>query len=181
MSNDKVDLKVSEGEEVGNNLVGNSSTNDCTANNCSIIEPGSNLAIEKQLCFSLYSTANAIVRAYRPMLKALDLTYPQYLVMIVLWSNNGINVKDLGQILHLDSGTLTPLLKRLESKQVLMRKRGEDDERVREIFLTEQGINLKKQAEAVPEQMLCKAKLPLQELLELKKGCDRLFENLTEE
>lgn len=165
MSNDKVDLKVSKSEQV---------------NSCSILEPSSNLAIEKQLCFSLYSTANAIVRAYRPMLKALDLTYPQYLVMIVLWGNNGINVKDLGQILHLDSGTLTPLLKRLESKQVLTRQRGESDERVREIFLTEQGIHLKKQAEAVPEQMLCKAKLPLNELIALKNGCDKLFEKLTE-
>ena len=176
MSNNKVDLTVSKNEEVGD-----SSMNDCSSHPCSIVEPGSNLAIEKQLCFSLYSTANAIVRAYRPMLKALDLTYPQYLVMIVLWSNNGINVKDLGKILHLDSGTLTPLLKRLESKQVLTRQRGEDDERVREIFLTAQGISLKEQAESVPEQMLCKAKLPLKELLELKKGCDRLFENLTDE
>jgi DNA-binding MarR family transcriptional regulator len=176
MSNDKVDLKMNQCEEVDH-----ASVESCSTHSCSIVEPGSNLAIEKQLCFSLYSTANAIVRAYRPMLKALDLTYPQYLVMIVLWSNNGINVKDLGKILHLDSGTLTPLLKRLESKQVLTRQRGEEDERVREIFLTVQGINLKKQAEDVPEQMLCKAKLPLEELLELKKGCDRLFENLTDE
>tara|TARA_R110001592_G_scaffold58639_10_gene177416 strand:+ start:1509 stop:1991 length:483 start_codon:yes stop_codon:yes gene_type:complete len=147
---------------------------------CSIVEADSDLAIEKQLCFSLYSTANAIVRAYRPILKALDLTYPQYLVMIVLWRNNGINVKELGQILHLDSGTLTPLLKRLESKQVLTRQRGENDERVREIFLTEQGVNLKIQAETIPEKMLCKAKLPLCELMTLKEGCDRLFENLSE-
>ncbi|WP_276607153.1 MarR family transcriptional regulator [Psychromonas sp. SP041] len=176
MSNDKVDLKMSQCEEVDH-----ASVESCSTHSCSIVEPGSNLAIEKQLCFSLYSTANAIVRAYRPMLKALDLTYPQYLVMIVLWSNNGINIKDLGQILHLDSGTLTPLLKRLESKHVLTRQRGENDERVREIFLTEQGINLKNQAETVPEKMLCKAKLPLEELLELKKGCDRLFENLIAE
>jgi len=148
--------------------------------NCLIAEEDSDLAIEKQLCFSIYSTANAIVRAYRPLLKELDLTYPQYLVMIVLWRSNGINVKELGQILHLDSGTLTPLLKRLEHKKVLTRQRGENDERVREIFLTEQGIKLKIQAELIPEKMLCKAKLPLDELMALKNGCDRLFENLCE-
>lgn len=145
---------------------------------CSTVAEDSNLAIEKQLCFSLYSTANAIVRAYRPILKELDLTYPQYLVMIVLWRNNGINVKELGQVLHLDSGTLTPLLKRLESKQVLTRQRGKKDERVREIFLTQQGFDLKKQAEKIPNQMLCKAQLPIDELLSLKASCDRLLKNL---
>lgn len=175
MNDDKIDLKVSQCEEVNHSTV-----KSCSTNHCSIVEPSSNLAIEKQLCFSLYSTANAIVRAYRPILKELDLTYPQYLVMIVLWRNNGINVKELGQVLHLDSGTLTPLLKRLESKQVLTRQRGEKDERVREIFLTQQGFDLKIQAEKIPNQMLCKAKLPIEELLSLKASCDRLLENLNE-
>ena len=138
----------------------------------------SDLVIEKQVCFSLYSAANAIVRAYRPMLKALDLTYPQYLVMIVLWNNNGINVKALGHQLHLDSGTLTPLLKRLESKELLTRQRGSEDERVREIFLTEQGILLKNLAETIPNQMLCKSKLPVEELLTLKESCDKMCDNL---
>ncbi|MEL0630432.1 MarR family transcriptional regulator [Psychromonas aquatilis] len=138
------------------------------------------LMIENQVCFSLYSAANAIIRAYRPMLKSLDLTYPQYLVMIVLWQYDGINVKALGNKLHLDSGTLTPLLKRLESKQLLSRVRGEKDERVREIYLTEQGQKLKAQAEKVPNQMLCKSKLPIDELLTLKTGCDKIYENLEE-
>jgi len=138
------------------------------------------LMIENQVCFSLYSAANAIIRAYRPMLKSLDLTYPQYLVMIVLWQYDGINVKALGNKLHLDSGTLTPLLKRLESKQLLSRVRGEKDERVREIYLTEQGKQLKAQAEKVPNQMLCKSKLPIDELLTLKTGCDKIYENLEE-
>ncbi|MEG3756025.1 MarR family transcriptional regulator [Psychromonas arctica] len=138
----------------------------------------SDLVIEKQVCFSLYSAANAIVRAYRPMLKALDLTYPQYLVMIVLWNNNGINVKALGHQLHLDSGTLTPLLKRLESKELLTRQRGSEDERVREIFLTEQGMLLKNLAETIPNQMLCKSKLPVEELLTLKESCDKMCDNL---
>jgi DNA-binding MarR family transcriptional regulator len=139
----------------------------------------SDLVIEKQLCFSLYSTANAIVRAYRPILKTIDLTYPQYLVMMVLWSNNGINVKKLGEKLHLDSGTLTPLLKRLESKGLLTRERGEKDERVREIFLTPAGKDLRIEAENIPHKMQCKVNIPLDELLALKASCDKLLENLS--
>jgi DNA-binding MarR family transcriptional regulator len=140
----------------------------------------SDLVIEKQVCFSLYSAANAIIRAYRPLLNALDLTYPQYLVMIVLWSHDGINVKSLGNKLHLDSGTLTPLLKRLENKQLLVRRRGLEDERVREIFLTAQGAQLKYLAETVPNEMLCKSKLPIEELLSLKESCDKMCDNLQE-
>ncbi|HAT8497947.1 TPA: MarR family transcriptional regulator, partial [Vibrio vulnificus] len=92
------------------------------------------LLLENQICFPLYSAANAVIRAYRPLLEALDLTYSQYLVLLVLWQQNGINVKDLGAKLHLDSGTLTPLLKRLEAKGIVERRRGQTDERVRELF-----------------------------------------------
>ena len=140
-------------------------------------EKPSNLMIEKQVCFSLYSAANAIVRAYRPLLKELDLTYPQYLVMMVLWQDDGINVKALGSKLHLDSGTLTPLLKRLESKGLLTRLRGKKDERVRDIFLTESGQALKAQAEEIPSAMFCKADLPIDELLNLKASCEKLVTN----
>ena len=94
------------------------------------------IKLENQICFPLYSAANAVVRSYRPLLEKLDLTYLQYLTMMVLWSHDGINVKALGQNLHLDSGTLTPMLKRLEAKGLLIRKRGISDERVREVFLT---------------------------------------------
>ncbi len=86
------------------------------------------LLLENQICFPLYSAANAMIRAYRPLLDALDLTYSQYLVLLVLWQQNGINVKDLGAKLHLDSGTLTPLLKRLEAKGIVERRRGQTDE-----------------------------------------------------
>lgn len=153
---------------------------EATQDNIASMTETSDLIIENQVCFSLYSAANAIIRAYRPMLKSLELTYPQYLVMIVLWQYDGINVKALGNKLHLDSGTLTPLLKRLESKLLLTRVRGEKDERVREIYLTEQGKQLKAQAEKVPSQMLCKSKLPINELLTLKTGCDKIYENLEE-
>lgn len=143
-------------------------------------ESESNLMVEKQLCFSLYSAANAIIRAYRPMLLQIDLTYPQYLVMMVLWSNNGINVKELGNKLHLDSGTLTPLLKRLDNKGLVDRRRSESDERVREIYLTQAGTDLKSSAEKIPRAMYCKANLELEELLTLKGMCDKLVDNLGE-
>ncbi|MGF1753825.1 MarR family transcriptional regulator [Vibrio makurazakiensis] len=136
------------------------------------------IKLENQVCFPLYSAANAVIRAYRPLLDSLDLTYSQYLVMMVLWQENGINVKELGNKLNLDSGTLTPLLKRLETKGVVIRKRGEHDERVRELFLTEQGIQLKSSAKEVPKAMRCKIQLPLEELLELKRLCDKLMKTL---
>ncbi|NIY90763.1 MarR family winged helix-turn-helix transcriptional regulator [Vibrio diazotrophicus] len=137
------------------------------------------LLLDKQVCFPLYSAANAVVRAYRPLLDALDLTYAQYLVMMVLWQTNGINVKILGERLHLDSGTLTPLLKRLESKGIVVRKRGQSDERVRELFLTDDGFALKKKALSVPNAMLCKLDLELDDLISLKTLCEKVITKLS--
>ncbi|HAS6062091.1 TPA: MarR family transcriptional regulator [Vibrio vulnificus] len=136
------------------------------------------LLLENQICFPLYSAANAVIRAYRPLLEALDLTYSQYLVLLVLWQQNGINVKDLGAKLHLDSGTLTPLLKRLEAKGIVERRRGQTDERVRELFLTEAGRALKPQAQQVPQNMLCRIDLSIDELVTLKSLCEKVLEKL---
>ncbi|RZR46320.1 MarR family winged helix-turn-helix transcriptional regulator [Vibrio vulnificus] len=136
------------------------------------------LLLENQICFPLYSAANAVIRAYRPLLDALDLTYSQYLVLLVLWQQNGINVKDLGAKLHLDSGTLTPLLKRLEAKGIVERRRGQTDERVRELFLTEAGRALKQQAQQVPQNMLCRIDLSIDELVTLKGLCEKVLEKL---
>ncbi|HAS6084531.1 TPA: MarR family transcriptional regulator [Vibrio vulnificus] len=136
------------------------------------------LLLENQICFPLYSAANAVIRAYRPLLEALDLTYSQYLVLLVLWQKNGINVKDLGAKLHLDSGTLTPLLKRLEAKGIVERRRGQTDERVRELFLTEAGRALKQQAQQVPQNMLCRIDLSIDELVTLKSLCEKVLEKL---
>ncbi|HAS8559239.1 TPA: MarR family transcriptional regulator [Vibrio vulnificus] len=136
------------------------------------------LLLENQICFPLYSAANAVIRAYRPLLEALDLTYSQYLVLLVLWQQNGINVKDLGAKLHLDSGTLTPLLKRLEAKGIVERRRGQTDERVRELFLTEAGRALKQQAQRVPQNMLCRIDLSIDELVTLKSLCEKVLEKL---
>ncbi|NVC61610.1 MarR family transcriptional regulator [Vibrio sp. 05-20-BW147] len=136
------------------------------------------LLLENQICYPLYSAANAVIRAYRPLLEALDLTYSQYLVLLVLWQQNGINVKDLGAKLHLDSGTLTPLLKRLEAKGIVERRRGQTDERVRELFLTEAGRALKQQAQQVPQNMLCRIDLSIDELVTLKSLCEKVLEKL---
>lgn len=137
------------------------------------------LSFDKQICFSLYSAANAMVRAYRPLLQSLDLTYLQYIVMMVLWEEEGISISSLGNKLHLDSGTLTPLLKRLESKGLVLRKVSPKDERVKSLFLTESGKSLKKQASKIPEQVLCKTSTSYESLQQLKLQCDELLCSLS--
>ncbi|WP_018690977.1 MarR family winged helix-turn-helix transcriptional regulator [Algicola sagamiensis] len=138
------------------------------------------LKLEKQVCFPLYSAANAMVRAYRPLLDKLDLTYLQYLVMMVLWENDGINVKELGHRLYLDSGTLTPMLKRMEAKGYVLRKRGEADERVRELYLTEAGKQLQEKALSIPEAMACKVAMAPEEQKQLKSLCETLLTQIEE-
>lgn len=141
--------------------------------------PTSNLSLDKQICFSLYSASNAMGRAYQPLLKKLDLTYLQYIVMMVLWEDSTMNVKALGSKVHLDSGTLTPLLKRLEAKGLIVRARSKEDERVRIISLSDAGTKLRQQAEQVPADMFCKSKMNIEELNALKAACDLLLKNLT--
>lgn len=137
------------------------------------------LKLDNQVCFALYSASNAMSRAYQPLLKALDLTYLQYIVMMVLWEEKEINVKALGAKTHLDSGTLTPLLKRLEVKDYVLRTRSAEDERVRVITLTPAGVELKEQAQTVPVEMLCLSKMNEDELKSLKDQCEQLLGNLT--
>lgn len=137
------------------------------------------LLLDNQVCFPLYSAANAVVRAYRPLLEELELTYSQYLVMMVLWEQDGASVKDIGSRLHLDSGTLTPLLKRLEGKGFVERGRCQQDERVRVLKLTESGVELKIKAKSVPEAMKCKLTLELDELLALKGLCEKVLDKLS--
>ncbi|MFT7052584.1 MAG: DNA-binding MarR family transcriptional regulator [Psychromonas sp.] len=141
--------------------------------------PTSNLSLDKQICFSLYSASNAMGRAYQPLLKKLDLTYLQYIVMMVLWEDSTMNVKALGSKVHLDSGTLTPLLKRLEAKGLIVRARSKEDERVRIISLSDAGTKLRQHAEQVPTDMFCKSKMNIEELNALKASCDLLLKNLT--
>lgn len=136
------------------------------------------LVLERQLCFSLYSASHRLVRSYRVLLEPLDLTYPQYLAMLVLWQQPEVKVKELGEKLHLDSGTLTPLLKRLESKGLVSRTRSMVDERVVQIRLTEQGKALKTQASHIPMAIFQQSGLPYEQLLNLKHSCDLLFQQL---
>ena len=136
------------------------------------------LRLENQLCFALYSATNAMIRAYRPWLEQLDLTYPQYLALLELWQEDGVSAKQLGEQLHLDSGTLTPLLKRLEAKGLVTRGRRENDERVRVLVLTAAGQALRQQAAEIPEAMRCQLSLTDDALLQLKLGCETLSREL---
>jgi DNA-binding MarR family transcriptional regulator len=120
------------------------------------LAPGVNLlALDNQFCFALYSASHAMTKTYKPMLDRLGLTYPQYLVMLVLWEQDAILVKEIGARLFLDSGTLTPLLKRLEANGLVSRTRDPHDERQVRIALSDQGRALRGQAQAIPEQVLC--------------------------
>jgi DNA-binding MarR family transcriptional regulator len=113
------------------------------------------LALDKQFCFALYSASHAVTKTYKPLLDRLGLTYPQYLVMLVLWEQDAILVKDIGARLFLDSGTLTPLLKRLEANGLVERNRDPLDERQVRISLSTAGRTLRAAAMAIPEQLLC--------------------------
>ncbi len=108
------------------------------------------LYLDSMLCFAVYATSHAFTRFYKPRLEAIGLTYPQYLVFLVLWEQDGLTVKALGERLFLDSGTLTPLLKRLEARGLVRRQRDEDDERQVRITLTPEGQGLRAKAMAVP-------------------------------
>ena len=126
------------------------------------------LLLGNQLCFAVYSTAHAFNRAYKPLLERLGLTYPQYLVMLVLWEADGVPVKDIGERLLLDSGTLTPLLKRLEAAELVKRSRSTEDERQVLIALTSKGQALREKAKAVPEGILAASACSISELAAMK-------------
>ena len=126
------------------------------------------LHLDNQLCFSVYATAHAFAQAYKPHLAPLGLTYPQYLVMLLLWEKDGRAVNELGQPLHLDSGTLTPLLKRLEKAGLVTRRRCAKDERVMRIHLTDAGQALRTKAMHIPRDMLCAVRMTLDEVVALR-------------
>ena len=140
----------------------------------SATENSNALLLENQICFPLYSAANALIIAYKPFLDQLDSTSSQYLVMLVLWQHRAVTVKELGQQLGLDSGTLTPLLKRLESKGLVLRKRSTKDERARIISLTRQGKSLEQQAANIPRDLFCKTGLSPAQAKQLKALCQQL-------
>ena len=136
------------------------------------------LLLGNQLCFAIYSTAHAFNRVYKPLLKRLGLTYPQYLVMLVLWERDDLPVKDIGERLFLDSGTLTPLLKRLEAAELIKRTRGTEDERQVLIALTSRGHALREKARAVPHAILAASACSVTELSEMKSELVALRDRL---
>lgn len=111
------------------------------------------LKLENQVCFPLYACSREIIKAYRPFLRKIGLTYTQYLVMLLLWSEKKITAKAIGQYLHLDSGTLTPLLKKMEEKNLLCRERLEADERILVVAITSAGDKMREKAARIPAQM----------------------------
>lgn len=138
------------------------------------------LLLDSQLCFSLYAASRAMTAAYAPLLAPLQLTYPQYLVMLVLWEADGVSVKALGERLQLDSGTLTPLLKKLEQQGLVTRRRDDADARVVRIALTRRGAALRGKAQRIPERLVCQLGLSLPAVARLREELNGLTQTLRE-
>jgi DNA-binding MarR family transcriptional regulator len=134
------------------------------------------LLLENQLCFPLYACAKEVVRRYKPLLDELDLTYTQYIAMMVMWEQGEVNVKELGRRLFLDSGTLTPLLKKLEAKGYIIRERSTEDERNLLVQITAKGRALREQAKDIPARMASCVALDRKDAVALKKLLDGLLE-----
>jgi MarR family transcriptional regulator, organic hydroperoxide resistance regulator len=141
--------------------------------------PDSMLRLDDQLCFALYASSRAVTSVYRPVLVDLGITYPQYLVMLVLWERDDISIGALGERLYLDSGTLTPLLKRLEKQGLIIRRRNSRDERQVDVSLTLAGNRLKRKAHLMVETLRCKLQLPIGKVTELRRDLKKLIEAAT--
>jgi DNA-binding MarR family transcriptional regulator len=141
-------------------------------------DPDQALLLDNQLCFALYSTSLAMTKLYKPLLDALGLTYPQYLAMLVLWEQDGLTVSELGERLYLDSGTLTPLLKRLEVAGLIARLRAIEDERRVHLTLTAAGRRLRSRAAKIPGCILDASQCSISELVSLTKQVQALRQRL---
>lgn len=135
------------------------------------------LKLENQLCFPLYACSKEVVRLYKPLLDKLDLTYTQYIAMMVMWEEKEINVKRLGKALYLDSGTLTPLLKKLESKGYISRNKSDVDERNLVISITEKGEELKNLASEIPGEIVKCIDLDRDDAVQLHRILNKILEN----
>lgn len=132
------------------------------------------LRLDQHLCFALYSATRAMTAAYRPVLTELNLTYPQYLVLLVLWEEGPVTVGRLGERLHLDSGTLSPLLKRLEANGFVARRRSRTDERQVEVVLTDAGQALEERAQCIPERLFTATGLSVEDAEQLRDAVRQL-------
>lgn len=136
------------------------------------------LKLSNQMCFPLYAISKEIIKRYNPILEELDLTYTQYICMMALWEDNTLNVKSLGERIFLDSGTLTPLLKKLEAKGYIKRVRSKNDERQLDVILTEEGLKLKDKALMVPEKISCCIPLETEDAESLYRILNKLLNNM---
>ena len=138
------------------------------------------LKLDNQLCFSLYAASREVIKLYKPCLDKFNLTYTQYVAMLVLWEDEKSTVKEMGKRLHLDSGALTPLLKKIESMGLISRYRDVNDDRVVIVELTEKGRKLKEEITCVPKEMVCRINLSKDEIKSLKDELDNLLRKLQE-
>ncbi len=136
------------------------------------------LKLDNQICFSLYAASREIIKLYKPILDEFSLTYTQYITMLVLWEEEKATVKHLGNRLHLDSGTLTPLLKKLEGMDLIKRYRDKKDDRVVIAELTEKGKELNEKVKDVPSRVFCNIKITEEKAIELKRSLDEVLKNL---
>jgi len=136
------------------------------------------LSLDRHLCFALYSASRAMTAAYRPILGELNITYPQYLVLLVLWEEGRVTVGTLGERLQLDSGTLSPLLKRLEANGFVRRERSLADERLVDVTLTDAGRELERRAQCIPERLFSSTGLTEQDAADLRDAVRRLTDAL---
>ncbi|MCE8020093.1 MarR family transcriptional regulator [Halomonas sp. MCCC 1A11036] len=143
-------------------------------------ESGSDLRLDNQLCFTLYTTSLLMTKFYKPLLQGLGLTYPQYLVLLALWQQDGQSAGAISRCLMTDTGSLTPVFKRLEADGLLRRVRSRRDERVVELFLTEQGRALQTRAQEIPDCVIMASGQPPEEIAELKARLEALRERLLE-
>ncbi len=139
------------------------------------------LKLENQICHALYAATNALVRAYRPLLEALDLTYPQYLVMLALWEEDGVIIGRLVERTRIDAGTLTPLLKRLAGKGLITLRKSTEDSRQKVVQITPKGRSLMAPAAEVPDKLMCQINLPAQKAAQLKALAEELYSLLRED
>lgn len=145
-----------------------------------MMDKDSLLKLDNQLCFAIYACSKEIVGLYRPFLDDLGITYTQYITLLALWEKDDIALKELGEKLFLDSGTLTPLLKKMEVAGLLYRQRSKDDERILRIRLTDKGRALKKNAHEVAQQVFCASQLSIAETVGMRDQLRDLLTRLTE-
>lgn len=142
------------------------------------MKPEDKLKLDNQLCFAVYVASKEIIKQYKPFLDPLGLTYTQYITLLALWEKSDISVKELGQRLFLDSGTLTPLLKKLEAMNLIERVRSSYDERLIIVSLTKKGLDLKKEVIDIPDKIICSTNLNIENAVSLKKHLDILLDGM---